>query len=45
MIGKAKKKEFYYEAERYGKKLGVAVSPFEGDGKFTGFIHSIVVIR
>ena len=38
-------KEFYYESERGGNKLGVTVSPFDVDGKQIGFIHCFSIIR
>ena len=37
--------EFYYEAERGEKKLGVTVCPLEVDGKKIGFIHCFSIIR
>ncbi len=42
-IKEGKRREFYYEAERNGKKLGVTVSPYEANGKLIGFIQSFVI--
>lgn len=44
-LNEGKKKEFYYEAERGGNKLGVTVSPFDVDGRQIGFIQCFSVIR
>lgn len=40
-----KTKEFYYESERGGNKLGVTVSPFYVGGEPIGFIQCFSVIR
>lgn len=40
----AKRKEFYYEAERNGNKLGVKVTPFDIDGKAIGYIQCFSII-
>ena len=40
-----KRKEFYYESERNGNKLGVTVSPFEIDGDRVGFIQCFSIVR
>ena len=44
-LNEGKLKEFYYETERSGSKLGVTVSPFFVDGKKIGFIQCFSVIR
>jgi hypothetical protein len=44
-LNEGKKKEFYYEAERGGNKLGVTVSQFDVDGKQIGFIQCFSIIR
>lgn len=38
-------KEFYYEAQRGGNKLGVTVTPFDMDGKQIGFIQCFSIIH
>jgi PAS domain S-box-containing protein len=44
-LNEGKKKEFYYEAERGGNKLGVTVLPFDVAGKQIGFIQCFSIIR
>jgi PAS domain S-box-containing protein len=44
-LKKGKRKEFYYESERNGNKLGVTVLPFEIEGKQIGFIQCFSIIR
>ena len=38
-------KEFYYEGERNGIKLGVTIIPFEFNGEQMGFIQCFSIIR
>ena len=44
-LNEGKIKEFYYETERGGSKLGVTVSRFYVGGKQIGFIQCFSVIR
>ena len=44
-LSEGKIKEFYYEAERGGNKLGVTFSPFVFDGKQIGFIQCFSILR
>jgi len=44
-LSEGKKKVFYYEAQRGENKLGVSVSPFDIDGKQTGFIQCVSIIH
>ena len=44
-LNEDKIKEFYYEAQRDGNKLGVTVSPFDIDGEQAGFIQCFSIIH
>jgi PAS domain S-box-containing protein len=44
-LTEGKRKEFYYEAERNGNKLGVTFSPLDVDGKPIGFIQCFSILR
>ena len=44
-LNEGKRGAFYYEAQRGENKLGVTVSPFDLDGKRTGFIQCFSIIH
>ena len=44
-LNEGKRGAFYYEAQRGENKLGVTVSPFDMDGKRTGFIQCFSIIN
>ena len=44
-LKKGKRKDYYYETERGGYKLGVTVAPFEVDGQQIGFIQCFSILR
>jgi PAS domain S-box-containing protein len=38
-----RREAFYYEADRYGKRIAVTLTPFEVDGQLTAFIQTVTV--
>ena len=38
-----RRQEFYYEADRYGKRIAVTLSPFEVKGRLVACIQTVTV--
>jgi DUF438 domain-containing protein len=38
-----RRQEFYYEADRYGKRIAVTLSPFEVNGQLVACIQTVTV--
>jgi DUF438 domain-containing protein len=39
-----RRQEFYYEADRYGKRIAVTFAPLEIEGRLVGCIQSVIVV-
>jgi hypothetical protein len=38
-----RRQAFYYEADRYGKRIAVTLTPFEVDGQLTAVIQTVTI--